>query len=115
MKKLIVSLVVLVSLSISGSGIFAGNDNNPVETGKTMKVSGYVVDKSTGESLAGVKISISGTNKVIYTNIDGYFEAENVNAKSTVIIADMVSYKTAEVSGISEKVHIELSSKDIIE
>jgi hypothetical protein len=47
--------------------------NKPDHQPMTNELRGMVVDKTTGEALAGVKVVLEGTNQEVYTNFDGEF------------------------------------------
>jgi hypothetical protein len=85
-KKLILLLSFTVFLI---TGISATN-----EPGNTKLLSGKIIDKQTGETLAGVKVQLKGTDKYCYTDMNGNFVL-TVNATNTAeVIIDMVGYQT---------------------
>jgi len=113
MKKLITVLSVILTVSVLSTSLFADNDGVPASTKKNSKITGYVFDKATGETLSGVKIKTDGET-VTYTDIDGYFEVE-ISGTSQNITADFVSYKQVTVNSKNDFLKIELISKDVIE
>lgn len=61
MKEFLLSLFIVLNISISEN-----------------KITGFIYDKETNETLAGVKIMLE--NKTIYSDINGYFEIkENID------------------------------------
>jgi len=93
MKKIATLLICFALVSSA----FANNGN---EEGKgtessalTTKLSGKVIDKITGESLAGVKISINNSDNCVYTDFDGNFVVSNVKPGKVEISASFISYK----------------------
>lgn len=73
----------------------AGNNNNTKENENTELISGKVVDKVSGEEIAGAEIKID--NKVIYTDLNGNFIA-NVNSSKIEAFVTFVSYNDAKVN-----------------
>jgi hypothetical protein len=72
-RKAILSFFLLMVFT----GLMLADGNNPTkENNQTMKISGKVVDSKTGETLAGVKVMICGSDKVVYTGFDGEFAIE---------------------------------------
>lgn len=90
MKKILTIVSIIVIL---GSVSFAVNIT-PV---LTTNVSGTVVDKNTGEALAGVKVVLDEINETAYTNFEGNFEFKNVKIGSYTINAELISYKDKSV------------------
>ncbi len=63
-------------------------------------ISGVVLDKTTGESLTGVEVSVEGTNLKTYTDFDGKFVFENVKAGEYKVMANYISYGNNETKPI---------------
>ncbi|MEO8761166.1 MAG: carboxypeptidase-like regulatory domain-containing protein [Bacteroidia bacterium] len=85
MKKIIAIIIFtfLIALGLSAN-------TNP---DKTKMVSGKVMDKQSGETLAGVKLQVKGTTTFCYTDMDGNFTLQ-VNAVSiTEVQVDFVGYE----------------------
>ena len=102
MKKLATLLICIALVS----SVFAINRIEEVKGTEspalTTKLSGKVLDKITGESLAGVKITINNSEESVYTDFDGNFEISGVRPGTTEIIASFISYKeTKETITIS--------------
>lgn len=93
MKKIAIIFVSILVLSVSFAN--ASNDDkvNAESAVMTTSVSGKVLDKITGEALAGVKVSIQGSEKTVYTDFDGNFEIENVKSGNLELTASYISYK----------------------
>lgn len=91
MKK----LVILAGLAMSLSAM-ASNNESEAATAVDMQapavVGGCIVDKNTGEALAGVKVALAN-GSVTYTDFDGNFSFNNVAPGKTAISASMISYK----------------------
>lgn len=82
------------------------------ETSTTMvsTIKGKVVDKSTGEALAGVSVKLD-ENTVVYTDFEGNFSINLTQPKAKICVS-LISYATTEVEvkKSSNQVKIELSS-----
>ena len=95
MKKIL--LIVLALMMFTASNIMA--DNNPVattsnnETAQLTSVQGRIIDKSTGEPLAGVSVKIEGTNLEVYSDFDGNFSFQNITPGIFNLKISLVSYK----------------------
>ncbi len=63
-----------------------------VESANVTSIQGKIIDKSTGEPLAGVSVKIEGTDQVVYSDFDGNFAFDNVTAGTFTIKVSMVSY-----------------------
>ncbi len=69
-------------------------------------IHGQVVDKLTGEPLAGACITTAGSSRAVYTDFDGNFTLEQA-AGSTLNIS-LISYEAAQVQANSSKLVVEL-------
>ena len=81
--KNISALLLIVIISISG---FAFQN--------TGSISGYVKDSKTGEPLIGVAVRLLDTQKGAVTDINGYYQINDVEAKTYSIEASYVGFKT---------------------
>jgi hypothetical protein len=100
MKKLTAFIAIII---FSSALVLAINSNEEKESAKksesavtTTSISGKVFDKITGETLAGVKVSINGTEKTVYSDFDGNFEISNIKPGNHKITASYISYKEKE-------------------
>lgn len=106
--KIIVILILLV-VSIS-TNIFAG------ETGK---ISGYIVDKSTGEPLIGANVIIEGTYLGAASDLDGYYFIINVAPGKHRMIVSSMGYNKTIIQDVivsvdrTTKIDVELTSQSI--
>lgn len=98
------TLLTIFSLCISFGMLWADGKDPKQETSKVVKITGQVVDQLTGETLAGVKISINETNEIIYTDFDGEFQVQCDLSQKPEISASMISYegKSIRVEGIDK-------------
>ena len=74
---------------VAGNGI----DNKNVTS--TKLVSGKVVDKISGEEIAGAEIKIA--DKIVYTDLNGNFSA-SINIVKTEAVVSFVSYNDTKVN-----------------
>jgi len=91
MKKLVAIItvfVILISVSIT-----LAEETPLVKT----NISGSVIDKITGESLAGVKVVLQENNEIVYTDFDGNFEFKEILKGKYTIKTDLISYKGKSV------------------
>jgi hypothetical protein len=109
MKKIFSIAFVSLALLFSNS-VFATGDV-PVSGMKAKStISGKVVDNKTGESLAGVAISIEGTDLKAYTDLDGTFSINSIEPGSYNLILSLISYKNSLV----ENLKVNSSEKEVI-
>jgi hypothetical protein len=108
--KRILSIVIVGLVLIIGNNVFAeGNDATAAANAKA-SISGKVLDIKTGESLAGVAISIEGTNIKVYTDLDGSFSVDGITPGNYNLILSLISYKNSLV----ENIKLNPSSKENI-
>ncbi len=109
MKRTTLILAVLISIIT----LFAVTEKVPVLT--TTTITGQVIDKVTGEALAGVKISLNKSETVVYSDLDGNFEISNVNVGNNNIRTNLISYSTSNIDVSCTKnlnqIEIELDNK----
>ncbi len=89
---LVISLFVVIT-NVQGA--------NPKMANATLK--GVVTDVKTGETLAGVKVNIEGTNLVTYTNFDGEFEFTTLPEGTYRVNVQMVSYTETKTEVVATK------------
>ena len=110
MKKLVSVLFVLM-LSVA---LFANFDGDV----KTTKITGKVIDKVTGEALAGVCVKIENTDQTVYTDFDGNFEIKGLKPGKYSFTTNYVSYTKSYHANIdvdinkSNAITVKLSSID---
>ena len=91
MKRSILILLVslITNLVVAGNGI----DNKNVTS--TKLVSGKVVDKISGEEIAGAEIKIA--DNIVYSDLNGNFSANILVVKSEVVVT-FISYNDTKVN-----------------
>ena len=100
---------VLVWLALAGF-TFATEKENPTSAEMTTSVTGTVIDKTSGEVLAGVAVKVVGTDLVVYSDLDGNFQINNLKPGKYQIESDMISYKKN-----NEIINLELKKDNKIE
>lgn len=99
MKKTIITLVFAALIGF----VYAENDGaksteTPAEVPvQSITLSGSVADLVSGESLAGVEVTLEGTDVKTYTDFDGNFEFKDVKPGKYNLIASFISYKKSLV------------------
>jgi hypothetical protein len=103
MKKL--STLLIITLMASMSLMASKTDNSkseekiaPSAPAFISSISGKVVDHSTGESLAGVKVVLEGTQQETFTDFDGNFSFANVNVVEAKLNASYISYRQESIT-----------------
>lgn len=116
MKKIFkIATLTACSLLLSTLTFAEGNTTNPPVTNST--VAGTVIDNNSGESLAGVAVSIEGTDTKVYTDLDGNFTISDIKPGKYNLILSMISYKNSLVENVdllpneNEKLEIKLDNK----
>ena len=91
MKRSILILVVslITNLVVAGNGI----DNKDATNAKL--VSGKVIDKISGEEIAGAEIKIA--DKIVYSDLNGNFSA-NINVVKTEALVTFISYNDTKIN-----------------
>lgn len=92
---LIKSCMVFLGLMLISMGNARAGVNETRQT--SVRVSGQVVDNSTGETLPGVSLSIKGTNTGTVTDMDGNFAMNVPNANVTLVFSH-IGYLTQEIA-----------------
>lgn len=91
MKTYITTFIAI----LLGSFVIAGNSHSIDKKDNTKLISGKVIDKISGEEIAGAEIKID--NKVIYTDLNGNFLA-SIKSTKTEAFVTFVSYNDAKVN-----------------
>ena len=93
MKKAIFSVLLsslmLIFVSFSSYSVNVPENDNSAET----NLQGKVIDKQTGESLAGVVIEVEGTNIKVYSDLDGNYTITGLKPGKYTININFISYK----------------------
>jgi TonB family protein len=111
---LLLVLVVPLSWYCKQPDARIGVDNN-----KTGKIYGKVIDKKTGEALAGVNIIVYGTSQGAATNMNGEYSITKVKPGKYTVSASMIGYvneidkNIVVLNKTSRELNFELISKSI--
>jgi 5-hydroxyisourate hydrolase-like protein (transthyretin family) len=98
--KRILRIVILGIVLIIGNKVFATGDDAPVAANAKASITGKVLDIKTGEPLAGVSLSIEGTNIKVYTDLDGLFSVDGITPGNYNLVLSLISYKSSLVENI---------------
>ena len=99
------------------SFIFADEaEKTTVPPAAQMSINGNVADLDTQETLAGVLITIEGTNRKTHTDLDGNFSFKGLSAGNYELHISYISYKETEVKNIkitntNKKLDLKLKSE----
>lgn len=88
----------LVTLSVNASANVKGDDKSTSSNSASaaaLTINGQVVDKETGEALAGVTVRIGNTTT--YTDFEGNFSTTVMGCQTVSINANLISYNPQEV------------------
>ena len=108
--KRIFNLALIGLMLIISNHAFATGDQ-PVAANAKASISGKVIDNKTGESLAGVAVSVEGTDMKAYTNLDGIFIINNLDPGNYNLILSLISYKNSLV----ENLKVKPSEKEVLD
>ncbi len=115
MKKLSLILVVLslALVSFAENGDDKNNKNTKSESSTTTQgsISGKVIDQTTGEALAGVKVVLAGTQMVAYTDFDGNFVFQSVQNGKYSLEVNFISYKQSVHQNVTTELENPLEIK----
>ncbi len=99
MKKILLTVVAAIIL-MPALKAENGDDTNLNKNKATSVLSGKVIDKTTGESLAGVKVEVDGTNFVAYTDFDGNFAFQGIFPGTYTVSTSLISYEKKIIKSI---------------
>ena len=93
----VIFLLTTTSAFANGDKDKTKKNNKASDNTEMVSLTGTVVDKDTGEALAGVLVKLEETEASVYTDFEGNFELL-VTPGSYKISTTMISYKTASNS-----------------
>ena len=99
MKSLLFTFVFVLSFAVT----FAADKESQPEVksnANLIVLSGKVVDKTTSEALVGVKVVLDGTDQVAYTDFDGNYNFNNIEAGKYNVKASYISYQESSVDQV---------------
>ena len=77
------------------------NKDNTLSAQSTAVIQGKVIDRLTGEKLAGVLVEIKEKNLKAYTDLDGNFKFEGLTPGSYMIHTSYISYFQNAIDNIN--------------
>ncbi|MBK7182353.1 MAG: hypothetical protein IPH89_05135 [Bacteroidetes bacterium] len=86
---------LIVFTFIIATASFAGNGNNDAEKNTTKLVSGKIIDKVSGEEIAGAEIKIG--EQIVYSDLNGNFSA-SINIAKTEAQISFISYAETKIN-----------------
>ncbi len=110
-----IALLLLVLIAISPAMAESSNTNYPVQTNSTVianspvpannpvqaaAITGKVLDNNSGETLAGVLVTVEGTALQAYTDLDGQFSITGMNPGKYNLVLSLISYKKSLVENL---------------
>lgn len=103
MKKLSTLLIVAMLATMNAMAIKNESEKLSEKSAEAApafmnSLSGKVVDLTTGESLAGVKVVLEGTQHETFTDFDGNFSFRNLSVSEAKISASLISYEKTSLT-----------------
>lgn len=115
MKKSLFTLALMALFAVA----WASNNDSDGDTEKaeTISISGHISDQETNEALVGVKVTLEGTDEVVYTDFDGTYTFEDITPGVYNLCASYISYQKENVDKIevgsnSNQVNISLKTSN---
>ncbi len=108
MKKLfllILGLGLIITSNASEKNVEVSNKNT------NTSISGVVIDKITGEPLAGVEVQLLDSNEKVFTDFDGQFQFNKVEKGAHAIKINYISYELVVENVNTEKENTTLNIK----
>ena len=85
---IIISIITLTSL---------------ISKAQTGKISGKIIDATTGETLPGATAVIEGTTKGAAADFDGNFTLSNISVGTYTLVISYITYETKKIAGVKVK------------
>lgn len=117
MKKIAVLFLIMFFAVFTNPQVFALNGNgNPPKANAI--ITGVVHDVNTGESLAGVTVTLEDTEMKTYTDLDGNFEFKEMMPGTYNLTFSFISYNKSLVKDVvladseTESIKVNLSEEN---
>jgi len=109
MKKLLSISILFATVTLSV--VTASEKPEGNTTGNmTTSITGTVIDETSGETLAGVTVSLEGIDQIVYTDFDGNFAFKGITPGEYTIKTRLISYKEYTL-----RVNAELKKKNTVD
>ena len=102
MLRLIHIIVFSLILSQTSYAAFSGGDNDK-EGKSSVSIKGKVVDWSDKEPLVGVKVYIKELDLIVYSDLEGNFEFNNLPSLNYKLHFSLTSFNDKSIKGKSNK------------
>jgi len=103
MKKILFVIVLSVVFTIFANA--SDKDKEVVPPVTSMNINGVITDVDTDETLAGVLVTIEGTDIKTLTDLDGKFSFDGLDVGDYQLKVSYISYKEVEVKDIDINSH----------
>lgn len=114
MKKLLIGFMSLILVLAVSANEKEAKTNSDTDSGATVAMTGTITDSQSGELLAGVEVSLEGTDTKTYTDFDGNFRFQNITPGEYKVVTNYISYnkatETLKVDGKDNRVQIKLEN-----
>ena len=74
-----------------------------ISKAQTGKISGKIIDATTGETLPGATAVIEGTTKGAAADFDGNFSLNNLSVGTYTLVISYITYETKKIAGVKVK------------
>ena len=74
-----------------------------ISKAQTGKISGKIIDATTGETLPGATAVIEGTTKGAAADFDGNFTLNNISVGTYTLVISYITYETKKIAGVKVK------------
>ncbi len=105
--------IIVLSVLFATFATASGVEKPVVPPAATSSISGVIADMETNETLAGVLVSIEGTNFETLTDLDGNFSFEGLQAGDYSLKLSYISYTEtmvdAKIAASGEKQSLKLT------
>ncbi|HLO90710.1 MAG TPA: carboxypeptidase-like regulatory domain-containing protein [Lentimicrobium sp.] len=101
-KNILVISLLIVSLQVlAESGPSKASITSAEASSTTSRLTGKVIDQKTGEALAGVLITVEGTELKTYSDLDGNFNISSLHPGTYSLVLSLISYKNSLIENLT--------------
>ena len=93
MKAFFKVSIIVICFTLSGSLMAGNGDTKEKKATSDISISGTITDRSTGESLAGVSVSLVESDMSVYTDFDGKFKFTGLQQGEYTLKTVFISYQ----------------------